>query len=62
MKQGDTVKAGDLLVEFDINQIKQAGYSVVTPIVITNTKAYNELEIVSGDTIMKEDVLIITKV
>lgn len=62
IEQGDKVKAGDLLVEFDINKIEEAGYSVTTPIVITNTNEYDRVETVSDDTITKEDVLIITKV
>lgn len=61
ISQGDIVKAGDLLVEFDIDKITEAGYSIVTPIIITNTSAYEELEIVSGDTIVTKEVLIITK-
>lgn len=35
--QGDHVKAGDVLVEFDMEAIKEAGYDVITPIVICNT-------------------------
>jgi PTS system glucose-specific IIA component len=31
---GDKVKKGQLLLEFDIDYIRQAGYSVVTPIVV----------------------------
>lgn len=38
--QGDRVKAGDMLVEFDMDQIKAAGYDVVTPIIICNTPDY----------------------
>lgn len=34
---GDIVKRGDVLVEFDLNAIKEAGYDVITPIVVTNT-------------------------
>ncbi|MGH2168429.1 PTS sugar transporter subunit IIA, partial [Enterococcus faecalis] len=37
VKQADSVKKGDLLVTFDISAIKEAGYPVVTPIVVTNT-------------------------
>lgn len=33
---GDKVKAGQLLIEFDIEQIKAAGYHVITSIVVTN--------------------------
>ncbi|MDS0524284.1 beta-glucoside-specific PTS transporter subunit IIABC [Clostridium sp. SHJSY1] len=45
--QGDTVKAGQLLLEFDINAIKDAGYSLTTPIVITNADKY--LDIIETD-------------
>ena len=36
--KGDTVKRGDVLAEFDIPAIKDAGYVLVTPLVITNAK------------------------
>ena len=35
-----TVKEGDLLLEFDIEEIEKAGYSLVTPVVVTNSDAY----------------------
>ena len=35
--QGDHVKVGDVLVEFDMEAIKEAGYDVITPIVVCNT-------------------------
>lgn len=38
VQQGDSVKAGDLLVEFDINLIKQKAESIVSPIVFLNKK------------------------
>ncbi len=43
VKQGNVVKAGDLLVEFDIDQIKAAGYSLTTPIIVTNTDIYADI-------------------
>ena len=36
--KGDVVKRGDVLAEFDIDAIKKAGYSVTTPLVVTNAK------------------------
>lgn len=36
--KGDTVKRGDVIAEFDIPAIKDAGYLLVTPMVITNSK------------------------
>ena len=62
VKQDDKVKKGDLLVKFDIDKIKEAGYLVVTPIVVTNSGDYldvldmNQKEVLSG-----EDFLAIVK-
>lgn len=38
--QGDKVTKGQLLIEFDIEKITSKGYSVITPIVITNSQNY----------------------
>ncbi len=35
--QGDKVKSGTLLVSFDLEAIKEAGYKTVTPVIVTNT-------------------------
>ena len=43
VKQGDKVKKGDLLLEFDIDFIKAQGYPVDTPIIITNTDKYADV-------------------
>lgn len=40
---GDHVKKGDLLLEFDIEKIKAAGLSTVTPMVITNSDNYSNI-------------------
>lgn len=37
---GQQVKAGDLLVEFDVAAIEAAGYSTITPVIITNPDLY----------------------
>lgn len=34
---GDKVKVGDLLVEFDVEKINEAGYDTTSPVVICNT-------------------------
>lgn len=38
--EGDDVKKGQLLLEFDLAEIEKAGYDTVTPIVITNADDY----------------------
>lgn len=40
VKNGDKVKKGDKLVEFDIEAITKAGYDVITPVIITNSANY----------------------
>lgn len=40
VKEGDRVTAGQKLVEFDMEAIRAAGYSLVTPVVVTNTEDY----------------------
>ncbi|AUJ30352.1 beta-glucoside-specific PTS transporter subunit IIABC [Liquorilactobacillus hordei] len=47
VKQGDQVKLGTPLVRFDIEAIKAAGYSIVTPLVVTNSKNYHEVKVIS---------------
>ena len=62
VKQGDTVHTGDLLVHFDIDTIKKAGYSVITPIVVTNTDHFADvLEFDQEEIIASEDFLAIVK-
>ena len=43
VKDGDKVKVGDTLVEFDMDAIKKEGYELVTPVIITNTMDYLEI-------------------
>ncbi|WP_339168102.1 beta-glucoside-specific PTS transporter subunit IIABC [Paenibacillus sp. FSL R5-0341] len=43
IEQGQTVQAGDLLVEFDPEGITSAGYNTVTSIVVTNMQQYGDV-------------------
>ena len=56
--QGDSIKKGQVLVEFDIEAIKAEGYSLVTPIIITNTKDYADVVETDAKTVTTEDTLI----
>ncbi|MCM1498680.1 MAG: beta-glucoside-specific PTS transporter subunit IIABC [Clostridium sp.] len=58
VKEGDTVKKGDLLIEFDIAAIKEEGYPVTTPVVVTNTDEFEDVTAaVSGDVKAGEELL-----
>ncbi|HIS31851.1 MAG TPA: PTS glucose transporter subunit IIA [Candidatus Limivivens intestinipullorum] len=43
VSEGDTVKTGDLLLTFDMEKIRQAGYDLTTPVIVTNTDDYQEV-------------------
>ncbi|MEY8446293.1 beta-glucoside-specific PTS transporter subunit IIABC [Enterococcus ratti] len=43
IQQGVEFKKGELLLTFDLDKIQRAGYSTITPVVVTNTKDYLEV-------------------
>lgn len=49
IEQGQTVKKGQKLVTFDREKIKEAGYSTVTPVVLTNSSEF--LDVIETDRI-----------
>ena len=56
--QGDKVKKGQLLVTVDLDAVAKAGYSMVTPIIVTNTPDYLDVVAMSSDAVKKEDELL----
>lgn len=46
-KQGEKVTKGQLLLEFDVDAIKKEGYSIISPIVVTNSGSY--LDVIETD-------------
>lgn len=62
VSDGQEVKKGDLLLTFDIEQIKAAGYKVTTPMMICNTDDYAAVEqLKEGETAAGENIIKITK-
>lgn len=47
VKEGDRVSQGDLLIRFDLEQIRAAGYQTITPVIVTLTT--KEVEIFETD-------------
>ena len=47
MKEGDAVRKGQLLMEFDLAEIAKK-YPTVTPVLVANTDDYASVEGVSG--------------
>ena len=57
-KEGDKVTKGQLLLEFDIDAIKAEKYSVVTPVIITNTDEYSDIVVTDQNEVAKGDTLL----
>ena len=57
VKQGDKVKRDDLLLEFDVENIKASGYDITTPVVITNTEEYVNIEVTDESSVSFTDQL-----
>ncbi|ACV77301.1 beta-glucoside-specific PTS transporter subunit IIABC [Nakamurella multipartita] len=51
VSQGQQVRAGDLLGEFDIAAIEQAGYNPITVMIVTNPGAYQAVVPVAAGTV-----------
>ncbi|OCG22097.1 PTS beta-glucoside transporter subunit EIIBCA [Gilliamella sp. wkB108] len=51
------VKKGDLLISFDPNAIKKAGYPLITPIIIVNTDQYQQITLTDKTQVTPEDIL-----
>lgn len=57
VKQGEKVDAGQELIRFDINAITEAGYSIQTPIIVTNTDAMANVDVTTESKLAKSDYL-----
>lgn len=55
---GDTIKKGDILLEFDMDGIINVGYDITTPVVVSNTEKYTDIvSLKEGKTAMLEDLV-----
>ena len=48
VKNGDTVKKGQLLMKFDIDAIKAAGFDTTTPVIVTNNEDFAVKPVADG--------------
>lgn len=57
---GDTVEAGQKLLEFDMDAIKASGLPTITPIIVTNTDVYEDILVSQEKTVKTGDYLLTT--
>ncbi|MCM3448248.1 MULTISPECIES: beta-glucoside-specific PTS transporter subunit IIABC [Bacillus] len=58
VKEGDAVAPGDLLITFDIDEIKAAGFDVITPVIITNTDQYSFTDVKKSGMVKPNEALL----
>ena len=61
VEEGQRVKAGDLLLEFDIAAIEKEGYKTITPVIVTNSGDYADVERMTGAVNACKDALMTLK-
>ena len=55
---GDKVKKGDLLIEFDLEAIKAEGFNTITPMLVCNSADYGTFNTSVGKAVTNADVVI----
>lgn len=58
VKAGDQVRKGDLLIEFELEKIREAGYNPITPIIISNTAEYLDVIETTSSSVTAQDKLL----
>lgn len=54
---GTKVAVGDILMEFDLVEIEKAGYSTITPVIITNIQEYSSIKPAGSSTVKEQELL-----
>lgn len=61
-KVEDNVSAGEVLIKFDIDAIKQKGYDIVTPLIVCNYNEFSNIEtIANGEVSVGDELLKVEK-
>ncbi len=58
INQGDKVKAGQKLISFDTEAIRAEGYSLLTPVIVTNSNDYSDIQTTQSKEVTANDNLI----
>ena len=58
VEAGEEVKQGQKLLEFDRKLIGEAGYSLVTPVLVTNSDEFEQVEPTEADKVQAGDLLL----
>ncbi len=57
-KNGDKVRKGDLLIEFDLDAIQAAGFNTITPVLVCNSDDFGTFKPYVGKAVTNADTVI----
>lgn len=59
-EQGSSVKAGEAIVKVDLEKLRQKGYKLITPVIITGPESYKNLEKAKGQVDINSEIMTLT--
>ncbi len=59
--QGDTVKKGDPMVEVDLEAVKQAGYEIITPVLVLNPDDFSQIDKKEGHMNAQDAIMVLKR-
>ena len=59
VKNGDKVKIGDVLIDFDAAEISTAGFDTITPVVICNSTDFGTFNVKSNQVVQEGEEIIL---
>lgn len=61
VQDGDAVRKGDVLIEFDRDAIAQEGYDLTVPVLISNSAEFSAIKGCEGEDVRELDELIVAR-
>ena len=63
VQEGDNIKKGERLIDFDIDLIKRKAKSIISPVIITNTAEMSEIRLSNKETIQagQDEILFVKR-
>ncbi len=58
VKDGDQIKTGQLIAEFDMEDIGRAGYNLTTPVIVNNTDDFKSIDMVKTGNINEREPML----
>ncbi|MFR3529993.1 MAG: PTS glucose transporter subunit IIA [Lachnospiraceae bacterium] len=58
---GDTVKKGEVILEFDKDEIVKAGYDITTPVIVSNTDAFADVSATASGPVKELDEILVVR-